>query len=300
METTNKLIYSKEKLFNENGEEYRIRVTVSLDDDCKNNICDWGITANVDMKCSNGRYKNIMAGCLHEEIKEHCPELAKFIPLHLSNHYGMPMYPLENGMYFIKEGNKSTAMKVLRISEEEYNKLSEAVDDDLYFKYLLFNIGIVDRWKRESDELIVELEKLCNKKWVNLYGPDKERSVIKITQDEILVIETRIEDGYYTIENIQKRKKEKHENEISKERKKITDECDLEIKKAETKKEVMLCVLDYGLPVKNVIYHNDKNELVFNFSCYRDKINKKQFDDFVKNVDMSKLPEGIKITIGYE
>lgn len=62
----------------------------------------------------------------------------------------------------------------------------------------------------------------------------------------------------------------------------------------------MLCVLDYGLSVKNVIYHNNKNELVFNFSCYRDKINKKQFDDFVKNVDMSKLPEGIKITIGYE
>lgn len=50
METTNKLFYSGTKFFTENEEDYRITVRISLDDDCKNNICDWSITADVDWK----------------------------------------------------------------------------------------------------------------------------------------------------------------------------------------------------------------------------------------------------------
>lgn len=41
METTNRLFYSSTKFFTENEEEYRITATVSLDDDCHNNMCDW-------------------------------------------------------------------------------------------------------------------------------------------------------------------------------------------------------------------------------------------------------------------
>ena len=66
-------------------------------------------------------------------------------------------------------------MEYLRISEEEYVELSSASDDKLYFKYQLFNLGIVYRWKRESDVLIEELEKLSGKKWVNPYKPEEER-----------------------------------------------------------------------------------------------------------------------------
>lgn len=47
METANKLIYSSTKFFTENGNEYRIRTTVSLNDDCHNNICDWSIIADI-------------------------------------------------------------------------------------------------------------------------------------------------------------------------------------------------------------------------------------------------------------
>lgn len=50
METANKLTYLSTKFFTENKEEYRITVTVSLDDDCRSNMCDWSITADVDWK----------------------------------------------------------------------------------------------------------------------------------------------------------------------------------------------------------------------------------------------------------
>lgn len=57
METANKLIYKQTNYFKEDGEEYRIIVTISLDDDCHNNMCDWSITACLiypDATCIDG------------------------------------------------------------------------------------------------------------------------------------------------------------------------------------------------------------------------------------------------------
>lgn len=204
MRTASKLVYSKENYYTENGEEYKIKTTVSLGDDCHNNICEWSITADIRWKNEYGIYKEYMCGCCHDEIIRHCPELAKFIPMHVCNHYGAPMYPVENGIYHTKNSDKSVVIEYLRISDKEYSKLSEAVDDKMYFKYLLFNLGIVDRWKRESDELIAELENLCGKKWVNPYKPEKERFTLTLTDEERSLIEERIEAGYYSTENIEK------------------------------------------------------------------------------------------------
>lgn len=41
MATANKLTYLSTKFFTENKEEYRITVTVSLDDDCRSNMCEY-------------------------------------------------------------------------------------------------------------------------------------------------------------------------------------------------------------------------------------------------------------------
>lgn len=294
MGTANKLIYKQTNYFKEDGEEYRIIVTVSLDDDCHNNMCDWSITADIRQKNKYGRYKEYMGGCCHDEIAKYVPELAKFIPLHCCNHYGDPMYPVENGTYHIKNSDKSVAIEYLRISDKEYSKLSEAVDDKMYFKYLLFNLGIVDRWRRESDELLIELEDLSGKKWVNPYKPEKERFTLTLTDEERSLIEERIEAGYYSAENIEKRREEVHKAKMVEKRAKICERYDKEIRKAEAGKKVMLYVFDYGLSVDNVIYYNHTNTLVFNWCYYENKITKEEFDDFVNNMDRSQLPEGIK------
>ena len=294
METANKLIYKQTNYFKEDGEECRIIVTISLDDDCHNNMCDWSITADIRQKNKYGRYKEYMGGCRHDEIAKYVPELAKFIPLHCCNHYGAPMYPVENGMYHIKNSDKSVAIEYLRISDKEYSKLSEAMDDKMYFKYLLFNLGIVDRWKRESDELIAELENLCGKKWINPYKPEVERFTLTLTGKERSLIEERIETGYYSIENIEKRREEAHKAKMMEKRAEICEQYDKIIRDAETDKKVMLCVFDYGLSTDNVIYCNHTNTLSFNWCDYREKITQEEFDDFVNNMDRSKLSEGIK------
>lgn len=56
METANKLTYLSTKFFTENKEEYRITVTVSLDDDCRSNMCDWSVTADVRWKNQRGQF----------------------------------------------------------------------------------------------------------------------------------------------------------------------------------------------------------------------------------------------------
>ena len=47
----------------------------------------------------------------------------------------------------------------------------------------------------------------------------------------------------------------------------------------------------------NVIYYSHTNTLSFNWGSYEKKITQEEFDDFVKNVDRSKLPEGIKFEL---
>lgn len=297
MKTTNKLIYSSTKFFTENEEEYRITATVSLDDDCHNNICDWSVTADIRWKNQRGQYKEYMGGCCHDEVAKHFPELAKFISLHLCNHYGAPMYPVENGIYHVRRSGMSVAMEYLRISEQECVELYKASEDKMYFKYLLFNLGIVDRWKRESDELLVELEDLCGKKWVNPYTPEKERFTLTLTDEERLLIEERIKAGYYSAENIEKRREEAHKAKMLKKRAEICERYDKKIRQAEAEKKIMLCVFDYGLSTDNIIYYPHTNTLSFNWNDYGRKITQEEFVDFVNNVDRSQLPEGIKFEL---
>lgn len=102
MGTTNRLTYLSTKFFTENKEEYRITVRISLDDDCKNNICDWSITADVDWKNKYGKYEDYLGGCCYDEVAKHFPELAKFISLHLCN-IEIADKDAERAMAFLKE-----------------------------------------------------------------------------------------------------------------------------------------------------------------------------------------------------
>lgn len=94
------------KYFVENGVTYKMNVRISLGDFCKNGICDWRITADIYEKRRNGRYVHVSGGCCHEEILKYFPEFKPFVNLHLSNHYGQPIYPVENGFYHLKNSDK--------------------------------------------------------------------------------------------------------------------------------------------------------------------------------------------------
>lgn len=283
MTTTNRLFYTVSKRYIQAGTTFKIDVKILLADDCKNNICDWSITADIYEQRKNGRFVWCAGGCCHEEILKRFPQFKMFVDLHLSNHYGAPMYPVENGFYHITNSSKETAVNYLRITEMEYNLLYLA-EDKQYFKYLLYMLGIVERWKRESNEALKKLEELTGQTWENPYKPENERFTLKLTDEERTTI---------TLKLYKRGKTKKSAKHTRKKRAEIINDCKKKQQKAENEKRVMLAVLDAGLSVSNVIYYDHSNELVFNWKDYETKITEDDFNKFVSSVNRSLLPAGI-------
>lgn len=294
---TNKLSYTALKNYVENGTTCRIDVKIQFADECKNGVCSWSITADIYEKRQNGRFVWCSGGCCHDEISKHFPEFSKFVALHLSDCYGAPLYAVENGYYHMKNSSKETVIDYLRVTEEEYNVLRDA-SDEAYFKYLLYSMGIVNRWNEEAKEAVKELEALTGNEWVNPYEYDKERKHIEaFTDEEAAEMNKRIDSGYYTPEAMKERKEKAAQKAYEKKRAEIIAECERKVSKLEEEKTVKLYILDSGLPVDNVIYYEHKKEVVFNWLEYKDKISQDVFIDFLNNVDYSKLPKGITFKI---
>lgn len=235
MTTTNRLCYTVSKRYIQAGTTFKINVKILLADDCKNNICDWSITADIYEQRKNGRFVWCAGGCCHEEILKRFPQ----------------------------------------------------------FKYLLYMLGIVERWKRESNEALKKLEELTGQTWENPYKPENERFTLKLTDEERTTITNRINDGYYRPEAVQARKDEEKRKAYEKKRAEIINDCKKKQQKAENEKRVMLAVLDAGLSVNNVIYYDHSNELVFNWKDYETKVTENDFNKFVSSVNRSLLPAGI-------
>lgn len=158
---------------------------------------------------------------------------------------------------------------------------------------LLYTLGIVERWKRESNEAIKKLEELTGQIWENPYKPENERFTLKLTDEERTTITNRINEGYYRPEAVQARKDEEKRKAYEKKRAEIINDCKKKQQKAENEKRVMLAVLDAGLSVCNVIYYDHSNELVFNWKDYETKVTENDFNKFVSSVNRSLLPAGI-------
>lgn len=292
------LIWRASKNYVENGEKYTITVTAKLADECKNGHCDFSITADIVRKARNGRRVIAGGGCCHEEIAKHFHELRKFIPLHLCNYLGMPIYPEANGQYFVNEG-KEKAVEYLRLKEGEFEALAVAKDKEerSYFKYLLFSLGIVERWQGEANEFIAFLEEKTGNTWVNPYNEETERNVMKLSQQETDEIKDKIAAGYYSKERIQARTKLREIEKIEKERAKILARYEKDTEEARRERDVALYMLDSGLKTDNWIYYHFNNKVAFNWREYGQKITQEEFADFVAKVDYSKLPEGIEFCL---
>lgn len=271
------LSYNVARYYVEDGIIHKMDVRISLGDCCKNGVCDWSITADIYEKRRNGRFVLCASDCCHEEILKCFPQFKTFIDLHLCNHYGQPMYPVENGVYHLVNSDRKKAISYLRITETEYDILRDSVEDKENFKYLLYTLGIVDRWKQESLKAIKQLEALTGNTWEHPYKPENEHFALKLTDEEA----------------IQAREDRKRREEYGKKRDEIIADYEKEIQKAENRKLVRLAVLDTGIPFKNVIYYNHTNELAFNWNDYEEKVTQEQFDKFVNTVDKNRLPKNI-------
>lgn len=259
---TNTLKHTVSKIYLDNGNTYKVIATIKLHDECKNGMCSWSITGILYQKKGNGRFYNIGYSCLLEGILKASPKLKMFVDLHSCDWHGVPLYPVGNGYYLLQK-DKKQAKKYLRVTDEELEFLAKCEDKD-YFKYQLFALGIVERWQEESRKAIQALEELTGDVWVNPYKESEERQEAK------------------RIAEIEKRKNE------------VIKTFEKRINKATKEKDVKLAILGAGLLSDNYIYYVEGNNVVFNYYSYHDKVTEEEYNNMLKNIDYSLLPEGIK------
>lgn len=205
---------------------------------------------------------------------------------------GTPLYPVETGYYFLQK-DKKQAKEYLRVTDEELEFLAKCEDKD-YFKYQLFALGIVERWQEESRKAIQTLEELTGDVWVNPYKESEERHRLVLSDEEREEIEGKILSGYYTESAIQERQEAKRIAEIEKRKNEVIKTFEKRINKATKEKDVKLAILGAGLLSDNYIYYVEGNNVVFNYYSYHDKVTEEEYNNMLKNIDYSLLPEGIK------
>lgn len=289
---TNTLKYTVVKSFREKGITYKVIATIKLHDECKNGTCSWSITGTLQQKKGNGRFYDIGHGCIHEEILKAFPKLKMFVDLHLCDWRGTPLYPVENGYYFLQE-DKKQAKEYLRVTNEEMEILSKC-DNKEYFKYQLFALSIVKRWQAESKKAIQALEELTGDVWVNPYKESEERYRFVLSDEEREEMEGKILSRYYTESSIQERKEAERIAKIEKRKNEVIKTFEKRINKATKEKDVKLAILGAGLLSDNYIYYVEGNNVVFNYYSYHDKVTEEEYNNMLKNIDYSLLPEGIK------
>jgi len=289
---TNTLKYTVVKSFREKGITYKVITTIKLHDECKNGTCSWSITGILQQKKGNGRFYDIGHGCIHEEILKASPKLKMFVDLHLCDWRGTPLYPVETGYYFLQK-DKKQAKEYLRVTDEEMEILSKC-DNKEYFKYQLFALSIVERWQAESKKAIQALEELTGDVWVNPYKESEERHKFVLSDEEREEMEGKILSGYYTESAIQERKEAERIAKIEKRKNEVIKTFEKRINKATKEKDVKLAILGAGLLSDNYIYYVEGNNVVFNYYSYHDKVTEEEYNNMLKNIDYSLLPEGIK------
>lgn len=146
----------------------KIVLKARLSDPCRNGHNDFAFTADVYKKINGSeRFSEISAGAIFSKerilfIGKFFPDVVKFLPLHLADEQGRPMYYVENAVYFFKtEGVKSGA-DYLNIDEETASKIWEKIKDfnekDEDFKKEVEKVyaefGLFDKWQKLADECI--------------------------------------------------------------------------------------------------------------------------------------------------
>lgn len=293
-EKSNSLIFKATKMI---GERERLNVSIRLDDEHNNGHQDFAITGDTIL---NGRFDT--GGCIHDTILKHFPELQQFVDLHLSDYSGAPMYAIANGFYHLKDkskdNNKEVIMRYLRVTENEYSQLAQAEDKE-HFGYILNQLKVPARWKKEAKKATKELEKLTGVKFIN----DSKRSNLDaLNPKRAQEIKKRIKEGYYTPEHIQAREGEKQAKAKAKVIQELKDAAREGTDKINTELSVYLYLTENDIPTDNFIYYNHRNTGVFNwgdgaYSSYRTKMSESEFNAFYDKIDWNVLPEGIQFEL---
>ena len=240
------------------------------------------------------RKKIISSGCIHEEILEYFPEFKTFVQLHGNSSYGMPMHMISNIKFAIDNNKIDAICRYLGISDVMAKELicwGEEID---YLKYFLEENDIIYHLRSKADKAIKMLEELTNDEFENpdVLGIYDYMPLDNDTKEKIKKLH---ENGYFTMDNVIKRRDEKIKELNLKFLEKEKMKLEKEKREIDNEIKVLEYLCDEGISLNNHAYLRSVNVLAINLYKNRENaMSEEDYKRFLDSVDYSKLPTGIE------
>lgn len=242
----------------------------------------------------NGGIKNVFESeCIHDEILKYFPEFKIFVNLHGNDSYGMPMYMLSNLKFAIDNNKIDAICRTLHISKGTGKEIICWGEDLDYIKYFLEENDIIYHLRSKANKAIKLLEKLTGDEFEN---PDILGifDYIPLGKEKKDSIKKMHEKGYFTIDNVIKRREEKIREiqlqRLESEKKKLESEK----KEIDNEIQVLQYLFDKGIKIDCHAYLRSVNILSINLLKNGDGVmTENEYKDFINSVDYSKLPKNI-------
>ena len=256
-----------------------------------NGYAYFSITGDLKEKRSNGRYTNVLSGCIHEEIMKYFPEYKIFINVHCMNSYGMHSNFIGNSINLLKNGNIDKAKRYMQTGDDQISMLSKYYKDKDAFLYMCYKLGIIDNFRTKAQNAISKLEELTGKKFEN---PDQlgKYNFPKLDDEKIAEVELKISKGHFK-KSYKELLKDDNNEKCHKALKQEEEYYKKQIKEINDRYKVITYILKCGILVDNVIYYSYSNKCVFNYSDSYDKIKFEDYRNFMDKIDYSQLPDNI-------
>lgn len=239
------------------------------------------------------RKEIISSGCIHEEILKYFPEFKTFVQLHGNSSYGMPMHMISNIKFYIDNDEIDAICSSLGISDVMAKELicwGEEID---YIKYFLEENDIIYHLRSKANKAIKMLEELTGDEFDN---PDVLGiyDYMPLDNDTKEKIKKMHENGYFTMDNVIKRRDEKIKDLNLKFLEKEKMKLEKEKREIDNEIKVFQYLFDEGISLNNHAYLRSVNVLAINlFKNRENAMSEEDYKRFLDSVDYSKLPKDI-------
>lgn len=294
--------YISTKTIDWQGGRLQFTAKFQLDDECHNGVCHFSITGKavcVDRKSGYKTGEQVWGGCCHEQIAKSFPELIPFIPLHLSNEFGQPSYPVDNFIFHINQRKgKGWLCREYRVTEEQLEILSGVAIDKELFQYHLFKLGVIDQWKAEAEKAIAWLEEKTGQRFTHTKKP---RFTLTADEEWMKTMEGRIESGELTVEGILQKKQAERVFQKAREIARLKAECEEACRDARSRYEIRVWIIE-NIPTDNYTFTPswDKSsgkltyKLELNACNWGSRITE---EEYAKILADTKIPEDLVISL---
>lgn len=285
----NELKYKETKKI---GENTFIDVEIGLRYKKENGYSYFYVIGDV-YELKRARKEIIYSGCIHEKILKYFPEFKTFVQLHGNSSYGISMHMISNIKFYIDNNEIDDICSSLDISDVMAKELicwGEEID---YIKYFLEENDIICHLRSKANKAIKMLEELTGNEFDNpdVLGIYDYEPLNNDTKEKIKKLH---ENGYFTMDNVIKRRDEKIKELNLKFLEKEKMNLEKEIREIYNEIKVLEYLFDEGISLINHAYLRSVNVLAINLFKYRENaMSEEDYKRFLDSVDYSKLPKDI-------